>query len=157
MYIGSGKAQRGFTLVELVAVMTLAGILSALAAVKMLDRAAIDARGFADQLASTLQFAQKAAVAQRRLVYVNIDTGPRRVRACLDAAPSCAQPLAAPAGGALDVTAASGVTLASAVAQFSFDGLGRPSFAAGLTLTASGGGDAFNVTIEPDTGYVRRP
>jgi MSHA pilin protein MshC len=157
MLIESGKAQRGFSLVELVAVMTLAGILSAFAAVRMLDRASIDARGFADQLASTLQFAQKAAVAQRRLIYVNIDTGTRRVRACLDAAASCAQPLAAPAGGALDIVAAGSVTLASAAAQFAFDGLGRPSFSAALTLAASGGGDTFNVIVEPETGYVRRP
>ncbi len=148
--------QRGFTLVELVAVVMLVGILSAFALVKMLDRSLIDARGFADQVASTLRYAQKAAVAQRRLVYVSIDVGTRRVRACLDALPACAQPLAAPAGGALDVSAASSVTLASSTAQFSFDGLGRPSLAAALTLTASGGGSTFTVTVEPDTGHVRR-
>lgn len=56
----SGKVQRGFSLVELVAVMTLAGVLSAFAVVRILDRAAIDARGFADLLASTLHFAQTA-------------------------------------------------------------------------------------------------
>ncbi len=156
MRIGSIKPQLGFTLVELVAVMTLAGILSALAAVRMLDRALIDARGFADQVASTLQFAQKAAVAQRRPVYVNIDSGARRVRVCIDAAAACALPLAAPAGGLLDVVAASSVTLASGTAQFSFDGLGRPSIVAPLTLSATGGGSAFTVTVEPDTGYVRR-
>ncbi len=148
--------QHGFTLVELVAVVMLAGILSAFAAVKMLDRSLIDARGFADQLASSLQFAQKAAVAQRRLVYVNIDTVARRVRICLDAAPACALPLAAPAGGALDLTGASSVTLVSGTSQFSFDGLGRPSLASALTLTSTGGGSTFTVTVEPDTGYVRR-
>lgn len=156
MPFGPQTPQRGFTLVELVAVMTLAGILSALAAVRLLDRTLIDARGFADQVASTLQFAQKAAIAQRRAVYVNVDTGARRVRVCLDAAPSCAQPLAAPAGGMLDVIASSGVTLSGGSSQFSFDGLGRPSLAAALTLTASGGGASFTVTVEPDTGYVRR-
>jgi MSHA pilin protein MshC len=152
----AGTAQRGFTVVELVAVMTLAGILSAFAAVRLLDRSLADARGFADQLAAIVQFAQKAAVAQRRRIYVNVDTSARRVRACLDAAAACAQPLAAPAGGALDSTAATGVVLASGAAQFSFDGLGRPSIAAALTLTATGGGSSFNVTVEADTGYVRR-
>jgi hypothetical protein len=78
------------------------------------------------------------------------------VRICLDAAPACVQPLAAPVGGTLDVTGASGITLASEAAQFSFNGLGRPSLAAALTLTARGGGASFTVTVEPDTGYVRR-
>ncbi len=156
---GAGKrprCSRGFTLIELITVIMLAGILSAFAAVRMLDRGLADARGFADQIAATVQFAQKAAVAQRRLIYVNIDAATRRVRVCLDAAPSCAQPLAAPAGGTLDIVANSSVTLASGSSQFSFDGLGRPALASQLTLTASGGGASFTVTVEPDTGYVRR-
>jgi len=145
---------RGFTLVELVLVIMLAGILSAFAAVKLLDRRAIDARGFADQLTATLQFAQKAAVAQRRLMYVSIDTVTRRVRVCLDA--GCAQRLTAPAGGDLDITATGNVTLTSSTAQFSFDGLGQPSFAATQTITTSGGDASFTITIEATTGYVHR-
>jgi len=152
----SARRQRGFSLVELVAVMMVAGVLSALAAVRMLDRGLLDARGFADQVASTVRFAQKAAVAQRRRVYVNVDAAARRVRVCLDAAPACAQPVGAPAGDLLDFTAASAVSLASGAAQFSFDGLGRPSIAGALTVSASGGGSTFSVTVEPDTGYVRR-
>lgn len=148
--------QRGVTLVELITVLTLAGILSAFAAVKMLDRGLVDARRFADELASTVRLAQKAAVAQRRLVYVNIDTAARTVRVCLDAAAACAQPLAAPGGGALQTVGASTVALASSVAQFSFDGLGRPSHGTSLTLTATGGATSFAVTVEPETGYVRR-
>jgi len=144
----------GFTLVELVVVIMLAGILSAFAAVKLLDRGALDARGFADQLTSALQFAQKAAVAQRRLIYVSVDTVARRVQVCLDA--GCTQRLTAPAGGALDITATSNVTLASSTAQFSFDGLGQPSFAAAQTMTPSGGDASFTITIEATTGYVHR-
>jgi MSHA pilin protein MshC len=148
--------QRGVTLVELIAVLTLAGILSAFAAIRMLDRGLVDARGFADELASTVRFAQKAAVAQRRLVFVNIDAAARSVRVCLDAAPACAQPLAEPAGGPLQIAGAGSVTMTSGVTQFSFDGLGRPSLGAPLTLTATGGATSFAVTVEPETGYVRR-
>ena len=145
---------RGFTLVELVVVIMLAGILSAFAAVKLLDRGALDARGFADQLTSALQFAQKAAVAQRRLIYVSVDTAARRARVCLDA--GCTQRLTAPAGGDLDITATSNVTLGSSTSLFSFDGLGQPSFATAQSMTASGGAASFTITIEATTGYVHR-
>jgi MSHA pilin protein MshC len=121
---------------------------------RLLDRSLIDARGFSDQVAATLQYAQKAAVAQRRLVYVLIDTAAGRVRACLDAA--CTQPIASPAGGNLDVTAASSVVLASGIAQFSFDALGQPSFGATQSLTATGGGTTYTITIQSVTGYVQR-
>jgi len=146
----------GFTLVELILIVVLLGILSFFAGARMSDRNSANARGFADQVASTLRFAQKAAIAQRRNVYVNIDIGTRRVRACLDAATACATPLASPAGGALDVTGASEVTLTSSSSQFSFDALGRPSFASNLTLTTSASGLTFSVIVETESGYVRR-
>ena len=148
--------QRGFTLVELILVVVLLGILSFVAGARLSDRDQANARGFADQVASTLRFAQKAAIAQRRSVYVNIDTSARRVRACLDAATTCATPLSSPGGGSLDVSGASGITLTSGTSQFSFDALGRPSSASSVTLTTSAGGLTFNVIVETESGYVRR-
>lgn len=147
---------RGFTLVELILVVLLLGIMSFFAGARLSDRNSANARGFADQVASTLRFAQKAAIAQRRNVYVNIDTGTRRVRACLDAAAACATPVSSPAGCALDISGASGVTLTSGSSQFSFDALGRPSFTTNLTLTTSANGLAFSVIVETESGYVRR-
>jgi MSHA pilin protein MshC len=147
---------RGFTLVELVLVIVLLGILSFFAGARLSDRDHANARGFADQVASTLRFAQKAAIAQRRNVYVNIDASTRRVRACLDAATTCATPLKSPAGGSLDITGASAVTLTSGSTQFWFDALGRPSFASNVTLTTSANGLTFSVIVETESGYVRR-
>ena len=150
------RRSRGFTLVELVLVIVMLGIISFVASGRISDRDQVNARGFADQVASTLRFAQKAAIAQRRNVYVNIDTTNRRVRACLDTSSSCATPISSPAGGALDITGATAVTLTSGTAQFYFDALGRPSFSSSVTLTASANGSTFNVIVETDSGYVRR-
>jgi MSHA pilin protein MshC len=147
---------RGFTLVELILVVMLLGTLSFFAGARLSDRDQANARGFADQVASTLRFAQKAAIAQRRNVYVNIDTTNRRVRACLDAAATCAAPIAGPAGGSLDVTGAAGITLTSGSAQFYFDALGRPSFNSSVTLTSAANGSTFTIVIETESGYVRR-
>jgi MSHA pilin protein MshC len=147
---------RGFTLVELILIVVLIGILSFFAGARISDRNQANARGFAEQVASTLRFAQKAAIAQRRNVYVNVDASARRVRACLDAATTCATPLSSPAGGSLDVIGATGVTLTSGTTQFSFDALGRPSFANNLTLTTSANGLTFSVIVETESGYVRR-
>ncbi len=147
----------GFTLVELVMVIVVIGILSFYAVARMSQRSDSDAHGYAEQLASVMRYAQKAAVAQRRTIYVNIDSGTGRAWACLDAATACAQPLMAPAGGALDVTAPQGVALStSGAAQMSFDAMGRPSFSSAVQLQVTSASANFTVRIEPDSGYVQR-
>lgn len=150
------KLARGFTLIELVLVIVVLGIVSFVAAARMTNRADSDAHGFSQQVHSTLRQAHKTAIAQRRLVYVNIDTAARRVRVCLDAASACTQPMPAPGGGNLDVAGASTVALSSGTTQFSFDGLGRPSIASDLTVTVSGGGVSQSIVVERESGYVRR-
>lgn len=148
--------QRGFTLVELVVVIVLLGILSFAALLRLPDRAQVNAQGFGEQVAATLRYAQRAAVAQRRTMYVNVDAGARRVRVCLDATPACSQPLQAPAGGALDLTGPAGLALATATAQIAFNALGQPTPAAGAQVQVSGGGNTVTIVVEGDSGYVRK-
>jgi MSHA pilin protein MshC len=153
----------GFTMLELVIVIVIAGIVSYMAAVRLNNVGEVDGHGFAEQVASTLRFAQEAAVAQRRLMYVNVNSGGGLVDVCLDSSNACAQPLTAPggcnlAGGCpLSAQAPSGVVLTTNTAQFSFDGLGQPSTSSQVQIqvTASDG-QQFTVTIEPGSGYVRR-
>jgi MSHA pilin protein MshC len=147
----------GFTILEFVIVIVIAGILSFSALGRLNNTGEVNAHGCAEQIASTLRFAQQAAVAQRRVLYVNVKAGTGIVNACLDSSTSCTQPLTAPGGGNLSVQASAGLTLTTSAAQFSFDGLGRPSGSSQIQIqvTASDG-QQFNVTVEPDSGYVRR-
>jgi len=151
------RAPRGFTLLELLVVLLIGGILSFYAMGQIANVGEVNAQGFADQLASELRFAQKAAVAQRRSVYVNVTAASNHLYACLDAAVPCLHPLAQPSGGVLDVTGPASVVLTSTVTQFSFNSFGSPSTNAAIRLVATASsGQRYTVTVQADTGYVQR-
>lgn len=150
------KIHRGFTLVELVAVIAIVGVIAMVAAPRFFDINAYDNRGFRDQVISTLRYAQKAAIAQRRFICVAIagnaltltyDTTPP---SAAHAAASCpGNPLTNPANGSTPyvVSASTGVTVTAAT--FNFDALGRPN--APQSITVSGNAP---IKVEAETGYV---
>jgi MSHA pilin protein MshC len=67
------NAVRGFTLIELVTTVVILGILSAVAVPRMFDNQAFGQRGYVDEVASALRYAQKIAIASRCDVSVVID------------------------------------------------------------------------------------
>lgn len=68
------RRARGFTLVELVMILIILGIL-AIFAMPRLDKNIFEQRAFHDQFKAALQYARKAAVAQRRYVCVTLSGG----------------------------------------------------------------------------------
>lgn len=143
----------GFTLVELVALIAIAGILVAIGVNRFADTRAFQARGYADEAAGVVRYAQKLAIARHNPVFVQIQAD--RLGLCRVVTLPCpaGQEVPGPDGEApFQAPAPSGVNLAP-VTTFSFDALGRPSLAAALTVTITG--DVARILIiEAETGYV---
>jgi MSHA pilin protein MshC len=149
---GIRNNRRGFSLVELVVVLVLVGVLAVVAMAKFAERAGFEARGYFDQAQALTRYAQKAAIAQRRTVFVMVNAG--SLAACFDA--GCLEPVKDPGtGGALLIPAATGVAVGLAPSSFSFDGLGRPvpDGPYSVSVSVSGGGSS-SFTVERETGYV---
>jgi len=140
-------------------VILIGAILSYVAMSRLNNVGEVNAQGFADEVASELRYAQKTAIAQRTMVYVNVAAASEHVYSCFDSAtPTCAQELVLPTGDKADITGPSSATMTSSVTQFSFNGLGAPSTSSVVTLvvTATSTGAAFTATVQPVTGYVQR-
>jgi MSHA pilin protein MshC len=161
------KKSAGFTLIELIMVIIIAGILAVVVAPRFFGANVFKSRGFADQVQATLRYAQKEAIAQHRNVCVAMtaSTITLTIANASGTASACGPNLALPAGGnsIIAPSATITITLAPAVpATFNFDALGKPWDVLGTTpstvqksITISG---ATNIIyVEAETGYVHSP
>lgn len=148
------RSKGGFTLVELVVVLVLVGILAAVAIPRLVGIGSYDTRGFYDRVASGLRYAQKQAIAMRRVVCVNFGAASISFTFEPTSGAGCTTTLAGPNGQSpyTVVPQGSGVAFTSTPANFSFDALGRPS--TGQTISITGDGTR-TLSVEPETGYVR--
>jgi MSHA pilin protein MshC len=144
------RGQRGFTMIELVTIMVIAGVLAAMLAPRFFGRSVFESRGFYDQVVSTLRYAQKTAIAQHRFVCVSFpDNSSITLKYGTDN--TCAGgTLASPSETPYPLTNSNASFTATPVA-FNFDALGRPS-ASGVIAVS--GYTAAPITVEAETGYV---
>ncbi|MCW8906214.1 MAG: prepilin-type N-terminal cleavage/methylation domain-containing protein [Sedimenticola sp.] len=149
--------QQGFTLVELVVVLLVAGVLLAVGMPRFFDQLTFQEWGFSDELGGALRYAQKLAVASGCDTQVAISTGGYQLnqRASCDSG-AFTTPVRLPGSDASGYAgnAPGGVTLTPV--SLYFDSLGRPRASASGALlgntTVSVGSRTF--TVEAQTGYV---
>jgi MSHA pilin protein MshC len=140
---------RGFTTIELIVVMLVMALLSALAIPRLTDRSVLQERAARDQIRALLNHSRKVAVTQQRDVCLL--TTPTQARAVYTAAGACApaSPLAAPGGGAYVIDMPVGVVLGGA-ALVRFNARGQPVPAANQVLLVG----VLPLTVNRETGLT---
>jgi MSHA pilin protein MshC len=168
-------------MVELIVVMVLIGILGTIAVGRFMDRATFDTVAWAEQVRSTLRYAQKVAIAQNNPVFVHLTS--ERIAVCLDGDAACARldarmpapggansgstPTrdacasdswmceARPAGVSMGLSGAPAGAI-GAIGGVVFDGLGRAAMIDGFggKLEIRGDGLTTVIGIDPGSGYV---
>lgn len=126
---------------ELITVIVIVGILSAMVAPRFFDNDVFQSRGAADQTRAALRYAQKMAIAQHSNVSATIDLGtPANCDGVL-------------AGSNINCVLPSTVVVTPPLPKIvTFNALGQPvppNVADSITV----GG--YTITIEAETGYVR--
>jgi MSHA pilin protein MshC len=147
----------GYTLIELVVVISILGILAAVIGPRFFDQSTFSQRSYADELASALRASQKAAVitgCPAKLTVTSSTYAANQQAAsgnsCNAASSSYTTPLLGADGSAVSGTAPSGTTV-SPTGSFLFDTQGRLSSSPSTTLTIG----SRTITIVAATGFVQ--
>jgi prepilin-type N-terminal cleavage/methylation domain-containing protein len=147
----------GYTLVELVVVMAVAGVLAAYIAPRFWNQQTFSDRGYVDELAAALRSTQKAAVitgcpAQLSLAASSYVATQQAASAntCNPADASWSTPLLGPDGSPIQDSAPASTT-ASPAGTFQFDTQGRLSSSPASTITVG----THTITIDAGSGLVQ--
>lgn len=149
--------QAGFTMVELVIIMMIVGILAVYVLPKMAAAVNMRQDSWHDQLVSALRYAQKSAVAHRRLTCVTItSTTVSLTVAAANPATACTTALLGPDGSATFATSDdSNVATTAMTLYFQPDGRvttdGAGTTATNRTISGTG---ITSITVYAETGYV---
>jgi MSHA pilin protein MshC len=146
----------GFTLIELVVVIVIAGILATVVGPHFFDNPTFSQRGYADELASALRLAQKAAVASDCPTEVNVTVAGYAVvqqaaagNTCNSNDQSWSTPVVALDGAAAQDSAPANVS-ATPIGSYVFTGSGALGSAPAASLSVG----TYTITIDATTGLV---
>ena len=147
---------RGFTLIELVACLLILGVLAAVGGSEFLDTQPFDQRGYADEIAAALRYAQGVAVASQCNVSFRINTAGYSARQRAPAAGNtCAtvgaysQAVVRSDGTPLAGTPPSDANITSG-GTIIFGSSGQVTNGTPPTLTIG----SIKVTVDPNSGFV---
>lgn len=141
----------GFTLIELVVILIVIGVLAMAALPRLFDQNDYYVRGFYDETLSVLRYAQKTAVAQRRLVCTSFTTTSVTLRIATNFGGGCDKDVTGPTGTApYRVNARGSVQFNPVPAAVSFNPDGSASADASIQV----GGASNAITVVQGTGYV---
>jgi MSHA pilin protein MshC len=149
----------GYTIIELVLVMVIIAILGAFAGPRFFDNAPFDERAYLDELAGSLRYAQKVAVASGCRVRADIAAGSYSLSQqspqaghCDPADASFPLPVLLSTGEVMSGSAPAGVVTAPAVTLV-YDALGRTNLATNQTVTVG----TRALLIQAESGLVTTP
>ncbi len=149
----------GFTTVELVLVIVIIGILGAIAGPRFFGTSTFDERAYYDELASSVRYAQKVAVASGCRVRVNLTASTYELRQqtalgghCNAADLTFPMPVMLSTGQAVSGVAPAGIAAAPPLVIV-YDGVGRTNLASNQVITVG----SRSMVIEAESGLVVTP
>lgn len=140
----------GFTLIELVTVLVILGIVSAVVAPRLFDNTVFTERGYADDVAASLRYAQRIAIASECIVRVTVNAAgysAAQPTAQCNPATGWGTPVESPDRRPLANATPSGVAVNAVVVDFDSAG-------ALVNPVAPVNVGAFLVSVDPATGAV---
>lgn len=155
------NSQRGFTAIELIAVLVIIGIIASVAASRVFDQSGGEFNSVLDQVRSHLAYARTRSMNADEVFGVQIRAGGTTYSIFRAGNTATLVTLPGEAGGV--ITLPEGASFASAATIISFDRWGRPCSDAGAvtrrtadtTVTLSYQGLQANIIITRNTGFLR--